>query len=45
METKAKVLIVDDEESLRFFYSEELRAECYDPIQAKKGKETIERIL
>jgi DNA-binding response OmpR family regulator len=44
METKAKVLIVDDEERLRFFYSEELRAEGYDPIQAKNGKEAI-RIL
>jgi CheY-like chemotaxis protein len=39
METRPKVLIVDDEESLRFFYSEEMRTEGYDPIQAKKGKE------
>jgi two-component system response regulator (stage 0 sporulation protein F) len=41
METRPKVLIVDDEESSRFFYSEELRTEGYDPIQAKNGKEAI----
>ena len=45
METRPKVFIVDDEESLKFFYSQELRTEGYNPIQAKKGKETIERIL
>jgi len=38
MQTKAKVLIVDDQENLRFFYSEELRTEGCDRIQAKKGK-------
>lgn len=42
METKPKVLIVDDEESLRFFYSEELREEGYEPILVKNGKEAIQ---
>ena len=41
METKPKVLIVYDEESLRFLYSEELREEGYEPIQVKNGKEAI----
>jgi two-component system, response regulator, stage 0 sporulation protein F len=44
MELKAKVLIVDDEENLRFLYSEELREEGYEPILAKNGKEAM-RIL
>jgi CheY-like chemotaxis protein len=42
METKPKVHIVDDKEILRFLYSEELREEGYDPIQAKNGKEAIQ---
>jgi DNA-binding response OmpR family regulator len=41
MESKAKVLIVDDEESLRFLYAEALREEGYEPILAKNGKEAI----
>jgi two-component system, response regulator, stage 0 sporulation protein F len=44
MELKAKVLIIDDEENLRFLYSEELREEGYEPILAENGKEAI-RIL
>jgi two-component system, response regulator, stage 0 sporulation protein F len=42
MGTKPKVLIVDDEESLRFLYSEELKEEGYDPIPAKNGKEAMQ---
>lgn len=41
MESKQRVLIVEDDEDLRFLYSEELREEGYDPIQAKNGKEAI----
>jgi DNA-binding response OmpR family regulator len=42
MEPKPKVLIVDDEESLRFLYLEELKEEGYDPIPAKNGKEAMQ---
>lgn len=42
METKPKVLIVDDEEGLRFLYSEELREEVYEPISVKNGKEAMQ---
>lgn len=41
MESGAKVLIVDDEESHRFLLSEELKEEGYEPILAKNGKEVI----
>jgi DNA-binding response OmpR family regulator len=41
MESKAKVLIVDDEESLRFLYAEAFKEEGYEPILAKNGKEAI----
>jgi CheY-like chemotaxis protein len=41
MESKAKVFIVDDEESLRFLYAEALREEGYEPIPVKNGKEAI----
>jgi DNA-binding response OmpR family regulator len=41
MESSAKILIVDDDESLRFLYSGELREGGYDPIPAKTGKEDI----
>jgi DNA-binding response OmpR family regulator len=38
---RAKILIVEDDESQRFLYSEELREEGYEPITAKNGKEAI----
>jgi DNA-binding NtrC family response regulator len=41
MESTKRILIVDDEESLRFLYSEELREEGYEPILAENGKEAI----
>lgn len=44
MESTQRVLIVEDDESLRFLYSEELREEGYEPMLAKNGKEAI-RIL
>ena len=44
MEPGATVLIVDDEESLRFLYAEELREEGFEPIVAENGKEAV-RIL
>jgi len=42
MEPRAKILIVEDDESQRFLYSEELREEGFDPILAKNGKEAIQ---
>jgi two-component system response regulator (stage 0 sporulation protein F) len=44
MDPRPKILIVEDDASLRFLYSEELREEGYDPIVAKNGKEAI-RVL
>jgi DNA-binding response OmpR family regulator len=44
MEPKAKVLIVEDDESQGFLYSEELREEGYDPLLARNGKEAIQFI-
>ena len=44
MESRAKILIVEDEESQRMLYSEELKDEGYEPILAKNGKEAM-RIL
>lgn len=39
-----KVLIVDDEEHIRFLYSEELKEEGYDVITADSGHRLLERI-
>ncbi len=38
---KKKILVVEDEESLRFLYEEELKAEGYDILTAKNGREAI----
>jgi len=40
----AKVLIVDDEESIRELYSEELQDEGYDVILAEDGYKLIDKI-
>ena len=40
----AKILIVDDEDNVRLFYSEELQDEGYDVITAKDGYKLIDRI-
>ena len=39
-----KILIVDDEEHIRFLYSEELKEEGYDVITAESGHKLLERI-
>jgi DNA-binding response OmpR family regulator len=38
MGPRPKILIVEDDESQRFLYFEELKEEGYDPILAKNGK-------
>lgn len=40
----AKILIVDDEDNIRLFYSEELKDEGYEVIAAKDGHMLVERI-
>ena len=42
--TAKKVLIVDDEEHIRFLYSEELKEEGYEVITADSGHLLLERI-
>lgn len=44
MKRKYKLLIVEDEDSLRLVYSEYLKMEGFDVIQAKDGKEALELI-
>lgn len=44
MGDKKKVLIVDDEEHIRFLYSEELTDEGYDVITADSGYQLLEKI-
>jgi len=39
-----KILVVEDEESLRLLYEMELKAEGYDVIAANNGKEAIKQI-
>ena len=40
----AKILIVDDEDTIRLFYSEELRDEGYEVVTAKDGYKLIDKI-
>jgi len=40
----AKILIVDDEEHIRFLYSEELADDGYEVVTADSGFELLERI-
>jgi DNA-binding response OmpR family regulator len=40
----ARVLIVDDEENIRYLYSEELKADGYEVITADSGYKLLERI-
>jgi two-component system response regulator (stage 0 sporulation protein F) len=42
MGPRPKILIVEDDESQRLLYSEELKEEGYDPILAKNGKEAMQ---
>jgi two-component system response regulator (stage 0 sporulation protein F) len=39
-----KILIVEDEESLRLYYEEELKAEGYDILIARNGREAIQQV-
>jgi CheY-like chemotaxis protein len=41
---KKKILVVEDEESLRLLYEEELKAEGYEVLTAGNGREAIERL-
>jgi DNA-binding NtrC family response regulator len=40
----AKIMIVDDEEHIRFLYSEELADEGYDVVTVDSGNQLLERI-
>jgi CheY-like chemotaxis protein len=39
-----KILVVEDEESLRLLYEEELKSEGYEIITAQNGKEAIQQL-
>jgi CheY-like chemotaxis protein len=39
-----KILIVEDEEGLRLLYEEELKAEGYEIVTARNGKEAVQRL-
>jgi two-component system response regulator (stage 0 sporulation protein F) len=41
---KRKILVVEDEEGLRLLYEEELRAEGYEVLTARNGREAIEQL-
>ncbi len=41
---KKKILVVEDEESLRLLYEEELTAEGYEVLTAGNGREAIQQL-
>jgi CheY-like chemotaxis protein len=41
---KEKILVVEDEESLRLLYEEELKSEGYEVFTAGNGKEAIQQL-
>ena len=41
---KKKILLVEDEESLRLLYEEELKAEGYEVVTAGNGKEALRQL-
>jgi len=41
---KKKILVVEDEEGLRFLYKEELEAEGYEILTAQNGREAIQQL-
>ncbi len=41
---KKKILVVEDEESLRLLYEEELKTEGYDILTAGNGREAIQQL-
>jgi len=38
---KKKILVVEDEEALRFLYEEELREEGYEVLNARNGRDAL----
>jgi len=44
MPMKKKILLVEDEESLRLLYEEELKAEGYEMVTAGNGKEALQQL-
>ena len=45
MNNKAKILIIEDELEIRKFLLMTLRANDYNPIEAKNGREAISQII
>ena len=41
---KKKILIAEDDDSLRLLYEEELKAEGYEVLSARNGKEAIQQL-
>jgi two-component system, response regulator, stage 0 sporulation protein F len=41
---KKKILVVEDEEGLRLLYEEELKAEGYEVLSARNGREAIRQL-
>ena len=41
---KKKILVVDDEEGLRLLYEEVLKAEGYEVLTARNGREAIQQL-
>jgi two-component system, response regulator, stage 0 sporulation protein F len=41
---KEKILVVEDEEGLRLLYEEELKAEGYEVLTAKNGREAVQQL-
>jgi len=41
---KKKILVVEDEEGLRLLYEEELKAEGYEVLTARNGREAIQKL-
>jgi DNA-binding response OmpR family regulator len=41
---KKKILVVEDEEVLTFLYEEELKADGYDILTARNGKEAVKQL-
>jgi two-component system response regulator (stage 0 sporulation protein F) len=41
---KKRILVVEDEEVLRFLYEEELKSEGYEVLTAGNGKEAVQKV-